>query len=223
MEIKKNPEVDLRNYRTLFSAIGLVVALGFTLGLLYYTRYDKKGEATVDYEYNEDEMDVEQTVQEPEQQRPEPQPPTLEIAEDDEILPDQPDLEDTEDDEDAYVPPPPPPPDDIDNSGEIYESWDVSKKAAFKGNLNEFIVANLVYPQQAIDEGLEGKVTVEFVVEADGTIKRSSIKILSRPHGLGLEEEAIKVVLKMSGMWAPAEQREKPVRMRFRMPIRYDM
>ncbi len=221
MEIKKNPEVDLRRYRTIFSLAGLSLSLALVLGILHYKQYDRDQSASVDFEYSEDEIDVEQTIQDKPPPPPDEQPPILEVVEDEVEIEPQPEIKSTEDDEEAYVPPPPPPPDDIDNSGEVFESWDVSKKAKFKGDMNQFIANNLVYPPIAVEEGIDGRVTVEFVVEPDGSIKRSSIKILSRPIGFGLEEEAINVVLKMSGMWEAAEQRDRPVRMRFRLPVRY--
>lgn len=43
-----------------------------------------------------------------------------------------------------------------------------------------------------------------------------------RKHqGYGLEEEAIRVVNLTSGLWTPAELREKKVRMRYRLPIKF--
>lgn len=74
--------------------------------------------------------------------------------------------------------------------------------------MEDFIKANLVYPQEAIDAGIEGKVFVSFVVEVDGSV--SSIKVL-QGIGYGCDEAAMAVVNKMP-KWKPAIQRGKPVR-----------
>lgn len=226
MEIKKNPDVDVKNWRTIFALSGLAVALGLSLAILHYKQYDKVETATLDMDYSEEEIDVEQTVQEPEPVKPPPAPPVLEVVEDEVELEEQPEIEETEVDENEVIAPPPVIVDEIDNSNEVFESWDVSEQAAFKGGkkkMYEFIGNNLVYPPIAQEEGIQGRVTVEFTVEADGTIKRNSIKILGRKLGFGCDEAAIDVVSKMSGLWQPAKQRDKSVRMKFRLPIRFQI
>ena len=81
--------------------------------------------------------------------------------------------------------------------------------------LSEFMTANLNYPQEAKEAGIEGRVFVSFIVEKDGSL--SSIQLL-RGIGYGCDEEAIAVVKKMP-KWTPATQRGKPVRMRYQLPF----
>lgn len=81
--------------------------------------------------------------------------------------------------------------------------------------LSEFITANLNYPQEAKEAGIEGRVFVSFIVEKDGSL--SSIQLL-KGIGHGCDEEAIAVVKKMP-KWKPATQKGKPVRMRFQLPF----
>jgi protein TonB len=152
----------------------------------------------------------------------------LEIVEDEiEIEEDQPELEDIETDDDDAIDDALdiPEDDEPEETNEVLEQFQVSEKAEFKGGAiarQRFIAENLEYPQSAIDEGIEGRVMVSFVVERDGSV--SNVKILgSRRLGFGLEEAAIDVVKKMSGYWNPAKQREKPVRMRFRQPIKFQL
>ena len=83
----------------------------------------------------------------------------------------------------------------------------------------DFINANLVYPQEAIDAGIEGRVFVGFVVEKDGSV--SSIKLL-RGIGYGCDEAAMDVVRKMP-KWKPATQRGKPVRMQYQFPLNFKL
>ena len=83
----------------------------------------------------------------------------------------------------------------------------------------DFINANLVYPQEAIDAGIEGRVFVGFVVEKDGSV--SSIKLL-RGIGYGCDEAAMDVVRKMP-KWKPATQRGKPVRVQYQLPFNFKL
>ena len=85
--------------------------------------------------------------------------------------------------------------------------------------LIDFVKANLVYPQEAIDAGIEGKVFVGFIVEKDGSI--SSIKLL-RGIGHGCDEAAMEVVRKMP-KWKPAMQRSKPVRIEYMFPVTFEL
>lgn len=88
--------------------------------------------------------------------------------------------------------------------------------AAFK----QFINKMLNYPGIAIENGTQGKVVVSAVVEKDGSI--SSISVISKVLGDGLEEEAMRVVGKMP-KWTPGLQNEQPVRVRISIPIRYQL
>ncbi len=67
--------------------------------------------------------------------------------------------------------------------------------------LNTFISLNLVYPYKAIEKKIEGKVIVEFVVHADGSL--SDFKVI-KGIGFGCDEEALRV-LQMMPPWEPAE------------------
>ena len=82
-------------------------------------------------------------------------------------------------------------------------------------SMKTFIERNLVYPQLAKDNKIEGKVFVTFVVEKDGSI--SGVKVL-RDIGYGCGAEAIRVVMKMP-KWKPGKQRGVPVRVQYNLPI----
>jgi Ca-activated chloride channel family protein len=86
-------------------------------------------------------------------------------------------------------------------------------------SLKAFIERNLVYPQLAKDNKIEGKVFVTFVVEKDGSI--SGVKVL-RDIGYGCGAEAIRVVMKMP-KWKPGKQRGKPMRVQFNLPIEFKL
>lgn len=82
-----------------------------------------------------------------------------------------------------------------------------------------YIGKNLKYPEQAVEEGIEGVVYVTFVVEKDGKI--SGARVL-RGIGSGCSEEALRVV---SGMpnWRPGKQRGQEVRVQYNLPIRFKL
>jgi periplasmic protein TonB len=80
---------------------------------------------------------------------------------------------------------------------------------------NKFLVDNIVYPQQATENGIQGTVYVSFVVDSKGNV--TEVKVL-RGIGGGCDEEAIRVV-KMMPAWHPGKQNGKQVRVLFNMPV----
>jgi len=71
----------------------------------------------------------------------------------------------------------------------------------------------------AREAGVKGKVYVQFVVEKDGSI--TDIKII-RGIGSGCDAEAKRAVKRMP-KWQPGEQRGKPVRVRFVLPVNFSL
>ena len=96
----------------------------------------------------------------------------------------------------------------------------VETMPSFRGGqqkLFEFIGNNVVYPQEAKDAGVEGKVFVEFYIERDGTV--CDAKVL-RGIGYGCDEEALRVIGLMP-KWYPGKVRGKSVRVRYTLPINF--
>jgi protein TonB len=77
-----------------------------------------------------------------------------------------------------------------------------------------FLNRNLRYPQDAIDQGVEGFVTVQFIVDKEGNV--SNVEAVSGPTEL--RAEAIRVI-KKSGKWTPAIQNGNPVKSYKKQPI----
>lgn len=84
---------------------------------------------------------------------------------------------------------------------------------------NQYLATNLQYPAEARKMGVEGNVIVLFVVNTDGSI--SDVEIL-RGIGGGADEEALRVV-RNSPNWEAGMQRERLVRTRMRLPIRFKL
>jgi len=84
---------------------------------------------------------------------------------------------------------------------------------------NKFLAENIVYPQQATENGIQGTVYVSFVVDSKGNV--TDVKVL-RGIGGGCDEEALRVV-KMMPQWHPGKQNGKLVRVLFNMPIYFKL
>ena len=95
-------------------------------------------------------------------------------------------------------------------------------RPSFRGGeqkMIEFIQNNVVYPQEAKDAGVEGKVFVEFYIEKDGTV--CDAKVL-RGIGYGCDEEALRVIGLMP-KWFPGKSRGHAVRVRYTLPINFEL
>ncbi len=93
--------------------------------------------------------------------------------------------------------------------------------ASFPGGqeaLDQFLVENVRYPAIAQENGIEGTVTVNFTVNADGSI--AAVKIV-RPLDPDLEAEARRVVTKMPS-WTPAtDDSGRPVTSTVTLPVKF--
>jgi len=94
----------------------------------------------------------------------------------------------------------------------------VEVEAKFPGgtdSMMRFISRNLIYPADAIENEIEGKVIVSFIVETDGSLSGITIK---RGLGYGCDKEVIRVIKAMPP-WKPAEQKGKKVRVMMTLPV----
>ncbi len=82
------------------------------------------------------------------------------------------------------------------------------------GAFNNFVKKNLRLPE--VDQDLNAKIFVSFVVEKDGTL--TDIKAVRDP-GYGLGKEAVRVLKSLKIKWSPGIQNGKPVRASFTLPI----
>ncbi|TAF67232.1 MAG: energy transducer TonB [Cytophagales bacterium] len=82
-------------------------------------------------------------------------------------------------------------------------------------NFYKYVQKELQYPAEARNMGLKGTVTVQFVVDKDGSI--TDVEVLKGIGG-GFDEEAIRVI-KASPKWNPGKQRGQYVKVRMYLPI----
>lgn len=97
---------------------------------------------------------------------------------------------------------------------------ELDQKPQFKGGegaMLRFIGANLKYPTVAVDNNLQGTVTVRFVVSNTGDIK--NVEVVKGFHIL-CEKEAVRVV-KMMPKWIPAKYKGQNVSVYYSLPIKF--
>ncbi len=102
----------------------------------------------------------------------------------------------------------------------VFEFFQVQEKAYYMygdSAMYAFIVKNIELP----DSMLSGTVIVSFTVEKDSSLSNVIIDPRSRKMPEDHHKSALDVVSKMSGKWVPAKARDKNVRMRFSLPIRF--
>lgn len=83
--------------------------------------------------------------------------------------------------------------------------------------LKNYLAENIQYPPMAVEMGIEGVVTVEFMVRADGSIGEAKIVRMVDPD---LEDEALRIVKSMP-RWNPASKDGVPVDTWFSLPIKF--
>lgn len=83
--------------------------------------------------------------------------------------------------------------------------------------LKSYLETQTRYPEHARENELEGKVYVQFVVNADGSL--SNVR-LARGIGYGCDEEALRLVRSMPS-WVPGSQQGQAVPVRYTLPITF--
>ncbi len=92
------------------------------------------------------------------------------------------------------------------------------RPAKFPGDIYAWLGQNIKYPKEAQKQRIEGRVTVQFIIENDGSIV--DVKVLRSPDEL-LSAEALRVVKSMP-KWEPAQgEGNVRVRMRYVLPISF--
>ncbi len=225
MEVKKTDKANLEKNRGMFLQIGYVIVLGIVLlAFEWGTRpsdLDSLGQLE-DLDLEEEIIPITRQNQPPPPPPPPPQTTeVINIVEDDVEIEDELILDDTEADQDTEI-------DivDFDEEEEIDEDeifFVVEDMPLFQGQDNStfrtFIQKNLKYPMIAQENGVSGKVYVQFDINGEGNV--SNIVVI-RSVDPSLDKEAIRVV-KSSPRWTPGKQRGRPVRVRFTFPISFQL
>ena len=99
----------------------------------------------------------------------------------------------------------------------------VEEKPTFNGgDANEFskwVNSRLVYPEIAKENGVEGRVTLQFTIDKTGRL--GEVKVLNAPDKT-LADEAVRVV-SSSPKWTPGKQRDRAVKVSYVFPVIYKL
>jgi protein TonB len=221
MELKKSPEADLEKKRGLFLQIGLVVSLAVVFVAFEWKTYDQQDFSLGQLKVEDIPEEIIPITKQEEKPPPPPPPPTQEIVivEDDKVIENEAEIQDTEVTQETVVEVQPVKEEVIDEP-EIFLI--VEEMPGFPGGeaqLVKFLSENIKYPAIARENGITGTVFVTFVVGPDGTVK--DVKVL-RGIGGGCDEEAKRVVMAMP-KWKAGKQRGKPVSVQYNLPIRFTL
>ena len=105
----------------------------------------------------------------------------------------------------------------VDNK--VYNVAEVQEKPIFpdgEAALFKYLADNLKYPAMARENGIEGTVYIEFVIDKDGSITEATVK---RGIGGGCNEEALRLVNAMP-KWIPGKKQGKPVKVKYTVPVK---
>lgn len=221
MEIKKSRKADLENRRGIFLEIGLVVALAIVIGA-FGCKSKERNVEKVDMVVAPIETElVEITRPDQPQEQPQIKKVEMTVYSDNLQLVDNLSKTDTElsfedfseEMEITFTAP---------EEEEIVEEeiFVIAEKMAtfMGGDLTTFrnwVQQRVKYPAIAQELGISGQVILQFVVEKDGSL--TNIQVLRSPDN-SLSDEAVRV-LKSSPKWEPAMQRNKPVRLKYTLPV----
>lgn len=90
------------------------------------------------------------------------------------------------------------------------------------GSANQFarwVAQRLVYPEIARENGVQGRVSLSFIIEKDGSL--TNVRVV-RGVDPALDKEAVRVV-SMSPKWTPGEFNGKPVRVTMTFPVNFSL
>ncbi|MBQ0033727.1 MAG: energy transducer TonB [Bacteroidales bacterium] len=99
----------------------------------------------------------------------------------------------------------------------------VEKMPEFPGGqaaLFKFLSENVKYPVIAQENGIQGRVICQFVVNKDGSIV--DVEVVRTGGDASLDKEAVRVIKSMP-KWHPGQQRGKPVRVKYTVPVNFKL
>ena len=222
MQIKKSQHASLEDKKIIYVLMGFVFVLSLCYVALEWTEQEVTKYEVMDDEFLfEEEVEIQQTTQET---PPPPPPPAVQEVEVLNVVEDNVETEsieiNTEDDKEEVViaAPVEAPEEEEEVIFVVVESmpeFPGGQQALFK-----YINENVKYPVIAQENGIQGRVICQFVVNKDGSIV--DIEVVRSGGDPSLDKEAVRVVKSMP-KWKPGKQRGKPVRVKFTVPINFKL
>ena len=225
MEVKKSPKADLENKKTSNLLVGVILTLAVLfIGFEWSEREVKvvTDSGITEIVFEEEMIPI--TEQEPPKQAP-PPPEAPKMEEIIEIVEDDADVEEStieaSDDITAAV--------EVKYTAVEVEEEEVEEQQIFQvveempefpggmGECMKFLGKNIKYPQISQENGVQGRVIVQFVVNQDGSIVDPQVVRGVDPY---LDKEALRVI-SMMPKWKPGKQRGTAVRVKFTVPVMF--
>lgn len=221
MEIKKTPKADLQNKRTLFLEIGLVVSLALVILAFWYTPKEHKIEkldlqtAIVEEEITEITRQDQKPPEQPKKVEVKVIADLLQVVTNDTKITTEVDFAEFDDNTDFIQ--------TVEVKEEVVEEDQpfliAETMPSFQGGgleaFRAWVQENVRFPQIALENGIQGRVTLSFVIEKDGRL--TNIQVLQSPDR-SLSDEAVRVLSK-SPKWSPGKQRNQVVRVKYTLPV----
>ena len=223
MQLKKSPKASLEDKKFTYVLMGLILVLSICYVAFEWTEKEvTKYEVAEDLAFIDEEIDIQQTTQET---PPPPPPPAVQEVEVLNVVEDDVETEtieiNTEDDEDVEVVIAPPVEAPVEEEEEETIFMVVESMPEFPGGqqaLFKVLAENVKYPVIAQENGIQGRVICQFVVNKDGSIVDVvAVRSSGEPS---LDKEAIRVIQSMP-KWKPGKQRGKPVRVKYTVPVNF--
>ena len=223
MQLKKSPKASLEDKKLTYVLMGLILVLSICYVAFEWTEKEvTKYEVSDTDFFFEEEMDIQQTSQET---PPPPPPPAVQEVEVLNVVEDDVETEtieiNTEDDKDVEVVIAPPVEAPVEEEEEEVIFMVVESMPEFPGGqqaLFKYLAENVKYPVIAQENGIQGRVICQFVVNKDGSIV--DVVAVRSSGEASLDKEAIRVIKSMP-KWKPGKQRGKPVRVKYTVPVNF--
>ena len=225
MQVKKSEKASLEKDKLIYVLMGLVIVLSLCYVALEWTEKEvTKYEVTDTDLFFEEEIEIQQTSQET---PPPPPPPAVQEVEVLNVVEDNVETEsievNTEDDKEVEVviAAPVEAPEEVEEEEVVFVV--VESMPEFPGGqqaLFRFLSENVKYPVIAQENGIQGRVICQFVVNKDGSIV--DVEVARSGGDPSLDKEAVRVIKSMP-KWKPGKQRGKPVRVKYTVPVNFKL
>ena len=229
MQLKKSLKASLEDKKLVYTLMGFVLVLSICFVAFEWTAKPTVYVDTNDADDGYEEELVQQTVQEEEL------PPEEEIIEevieeiqqnidefvvvDDDVETEAIDLQTQDEEIELIVEKPAEVEVEEEEEDQIFVI--VENNPEFPGGqqaMMKYIAENIKYPVIAMENGIQGRVICQFVVEKDG--KPSNIQVVRTSGDASLDKEAVRVISSMP-KWKPGMQQGKAVRVTFTLPVSF--
>lgn len=229
MKSKKSPKADLERKKGLFLEIGFILALGLCLVAFEWSSDDVSTTELGNLSSSEVEIEMIAITKEKEPP-PKQNPPKIEpekILKDLKVVDNKKHVKRIKWDSDLKEKNSPKiititNNDIIEDPTEPIPFYAVKEKPIYPGGeiaMLKFIQTNSVYPSIPKENGVEGIVLVQFIIDATGKV--TNVKTLNQVDSY-LDAEALRVVSLLPD-WSPGKQREIPVPVTFVLPIKFNL